>query len=291
MMNHNKEQKRANLYILAGQSNMDGQGFVSDLPDRLTDSRNDAWIYSPNRRDDQQPIDEHGFWDELKPGFGEGFRTDGTRNIHSDRFGPELTFAERIGELSPETPILIYKYAKGGSSIHPDAATDWGCWDPEYERGNGINQWTHFQFHLHRSVELANKRFGSAIPAGIVWHQGESDASHTRGIAEAYQKNLATVVNRMRQELGDMTLPVVVGQISDSMLGRGKRQSTYPFGELVQFAQREFVTNDAYAAVVTAPKNHGFIDAWHYDSQTYIDLGIRFADAMIDLEIGKTVPK
>lgn len=269
-----------NFYILAGQSNMDGKGIVEELPKRLNKTFEKAWIYSPNRRDDQQPVDNRGGWEALRPGHGFGYSTDGSRGFHSGKFGPELSFASKLLENRPEHKVLIYKYAKGGSSIHPDAATDWGCWDPEYNRGNCINQWTHFQYHLHRAIETAEREFGRIVPAGILWHQGESDASHTRSIAEAYGENLAKVINGMRKEIGYKRLPVVVGRISDSMLGRGKRRSTYPFGDIVKLAQKEFTEKDDRAALVNAPGGHGFIDAWHYDSQTYIDLGVRFADAI-----------
>ncbi|CAN5223041.1 hypothetical protein BH23BAC3_BH23BAC3_33740 [soil metagenome] len=81
-----------------------------------------------------------------------------------------------------------------------------------------------------------------------------------------------------------MTLPLVVGQLSDSMAGRGKRKRTYPFGEIIESAQQEFTEQDTNAALVTAPEGHGFIDAWHYDSQTNIDLGARFAEAIAELD-------
>lgn len=273
-----------NLYILAGQSNMDGEGYVDKLPSHLNRVFDNAWIYNPNRRDDQQPVDERGFWEKLRPGHGAGFRTDGSRNYYSEKFGPELSFASKLLEKGPERKILIYKYAKGGSSIHPDAATDWGCWHPDYVQGNGINQWTHFQHHLHRAMETAERKFGLSVPAGIAWHQGESDASHTRTIAKAYGGNLSAVLNMMREKLNNKSLPIAVGQISDSMMGRGKRKQAYPFGGIVKLAQRQFVEQDDHAALVTAPENHGFIDTWHYDSQTYIDLGYRFAGALMDLQ-------
>jgi len=267
---------------------MDGEGIVGELPKRLDKIFENAWIYSPNRRDDQQPVDNRGFWEALRPGHGFGYSTDGSRGFHSGKFGPELSFASKLLENRPEHKVLIYKYAKGGSSIHPDAATDWGCWDPEYNRGNCINQWIHFQYHLHRAIETAEREFGRIVPAGIVWHQGESDASHTRTIANSYHKNLSVLMNRMRDELHDASLPIVIGQISDSMMGRGKRKHTFPFGDVVKTAQREFAENDDHAAIVAAPEGHGFSDAWHYDSETYIELGKRFANAMMDLEnVGK----
>lgn len=285
MKKYEVTQPGLNLYILAGQSNMDGEGSVDDLPPHLNRVFDSAWIYNPNRRDDQNPVDDRGFWERLRPGHGPGFRTDGSRNYYSERFGPELSFASILLEKKPEQKILIYKYAKGGSSIHPDVTTGWGCWDPNYHHGNGINQWTHFQYHLHRALETAEKKFGrTVVPAGIAWHQGESDASQTRTIAEAYGENLSKVLNGIRKEVGYSVLRIAVGQISDSMMGRGKRKQTYPFGDIVKSAQRQFVEQDKHATLVKAPENHGFIDAWHYDSQTYIELGYQFADALMDLQ-------
>lgn len=280
----NERENRYDLYILAGQSNMDGEGLTTDLPDDLSGIQKEAWVYNPNRRNDQQPIDNRGFWEKLRPGHGSGYYTDGRRSLHSKKFGPELSFASRMREKNPDKKLLIYKYAKGGSSIHPGITTGWGCWDPGYDRGNGINQWTHFRYHLHRAIEKAEKKFGHVVPAGIIWHQGESDASHTRTIADAYGVNLSSLLMQMREEAGNPSLPVVVGQISDSMIGRGKRKQTYPFGDTVKSAQRKFVEQDKHSALVTAPEGHGFIDAWHYDSRAYIDFGICFADAMMDLQ-------
>jgi len=276
-------QSGTDFYILAGQSNMDGEGFVADLPVHLGKTFKNAWIYNPNRRDDQQPKERQGRWERLRPGHGAGFRIENDTPVYSDLFGPELSLAEAMSERSANSPILFYKYAKGGASIHPDAGLEWGCWDPDYSRGNGINQWTHFCYHLHRSLKLAEESFGAVRPAGIFWLQGESDASHTRTIAEAYTRNLSRVLNKMREEIGDMTLPVITGQISDSTMGRGKQKTTYPFGDIVKLAQKEFAEQDRHAALVTAPEGHGFIDAWHYDSQTYIDLGYRFAKAIYEL--------
>jgi hypothetical protein len=122
------------------------------------------------------------------------------------------------------------------------------------------------------------------MPAGIVWHQGESDASHTRTIAKSYRVKLTVLMNKMREELHNATSPIVIGQISDSMMGRGKRKNTFPFGDVVKTAQRKFTENDDRSAIVAAPEGHKFIDAWHYDSQTYIELGERFANAMKELQ-------
>jgi len=122
------------------------------------------------------------------------------------------------------------------------------------------------------------------MPASIVWLQGESDASHTRKIAKSYRENLTVLMNRIRDEIHICSLPIVIGQISNSMIGHGKRKNTFPFGDDVKTAKRKFMENDDRFSIVAAPGGHGFIDAWHYDSQTYIELGKRFSDVIKELK-------
>jgi hypothetical protein len=286
----NEDPVTYHLYILAGQSNMDGMGFVSDLTSELNAPQEGTIIYNPTRRDDQQPVQDFGKWEPLQPGHGYGHRyiqeNKAEREVLSGRFGPELSFASRLRELRPQHNIALFKYAKGGSSIHPDTPDDWGCWDPDFDVNSGINQWTHFEHHYRRAT---NKR-GSfeqdaemeLKPGGIVWMQGESDAAYSEKIARAYSVNLEKVIHRMRSLTGKQNLPVVIGQISGT--GMEGSKPALPWAEIVQEAQQTFVEQDANAALVQTPEGHGWLDAWHYDSETYLELGKRFAEAMDRLQ-------
>lgn len=269
---------------MAGQSNMDGMGYNSKLPDELNTRQEETYIYNPNRKDDGQSPEDLGQWTVLEPGHGYGHRFIGDRgqerSIISNRFGPELTFAKRLKELRPSVNIALFKYARGGSSIHPGTTDDWGCWDPGYEK---INQWTHFKHHYRRSTAIddIDGDGGKEMlkPSGIIWMQGESDAAYSREIAEAYAANLKRVIHRIRQLTGNVTLPVVIGRIS----GAGRENSgvpALPWADIVQQAQADFVNQDENAALVSLPDDHGWLDPWHYDSTTYLELGIRFAEAV-----------
>ena len=278
------------LYLLAGQSNMEGMGFVRDLPPSLGGPVEGAAIYHPNRKDDGEPPEGLGCWEQLRPGHGYGHRVDREkgRNLLSDRFGIELSFARKLQQLSAGRRIAIFKYAKGGATIHPNTPDDWGCWDPDYEQDNGINQWSHFSYHYRRAIAFrkvdSHARNENLKPSGILWLQGESDASYTREIAEAYARKLDTLIARMRGLIGNPELPVIIGEISDYVSLEGK--SELPWAPLVQKAQQAFVERDENAALVKAPDDHGWLDRWHYDSRTYIELGKRFADAVHHLEGG-----
>jgi hypothetical protein len=274
--------RTVHVYLLAGQSNMDGLGLVNELPYEYTVPLEDVMIYNPNRRNDQDSIEDEGFWDTLRPGHGSGYGFDATGHKFSDKFGIELSFAKTLRELQPDQSIALFKYAKGGASIHPDAANAYGSWIPDFDRGNGINQWDHFEHHFKRAMSMTDIDGDGVeeklVPAGILWLQGESDAVYTEDIARQYEANLASLMARMREVVGDPQLPIVIARISESMQGPSGILLTY--GDIVRQAQASFVASDPYAAYIDAPVGHGWSDPWHYDSKTYLDLGVSFAKAI-----------
>lgn len=110
------------VYYLGGQSNMEGFGFVSELPEAWLVPHPTARIYEANSTPDNQPVDGRGVWEPAQPGHGLGFRTDGLHNERGDRFGPELAFASRMAVLEPAARVAVIKYARGGSSIAAGAS-------------------------------------------------------------------------------------------------------------------------------------------------------------------------
>jgi hypothetical protein len=52
------------------------------------------------------------------------------------------------------------------------------------------------------------------------------------------------------------------------------------YGELVQYAQEKYVRTDRNAVIVRSTQDYNYSDPYHYDSNGYIDLGEKFADAI-----------
>lgn len=269
------------LYYLGGQSNMDGFGKVSELPEDLRSPIEGVYIFHGNQGIDGQKPDGKGKWSVLQPGHGREFKSDGVTNQYSDCFGSELTFARRLRELHPDRNIAILKYSRGGTCIDPKApaAERFGCWDPDWQGGEGegkdINQYDHFLSAWQQAkADTDIDDDGEAdrlIPVGIVWMQGESD-SVTVPIAKRYEENLSELMETIRNDLGGNDLRIVIGRITD--------WEVWTHGEIVRQAQKAFVDKDGNAALVTSTDKYGASDKWHYDTAGYIDLGKEFADAM-----------
>ncbi len=269
-------------FYLGGQSNMDGYGYVDELPDSLAEPIPNVMIFHGNTAADGEAADGRGVWAPLRAGHGSGFSSDGRENNYSDRFGLELTFAARLRGLFPADHVALIKYSRGGSSIDTTADGN-GTWDPDYDVDNGVNQYDHFLATLRHAFsdrDLDGDGLDDTlVPAGILWMQGESDAGHTSQVAERYEANLTRLVDLMRAAMRIDDLPVVIGRISDS--GRDEDGLVWDHGAVVRDAQTEFVRNDARAALVTATDEYGYSDNWHYDSAGYLDLGVKFADAYL----------
>ncbi|MBN2365487.1 MAG: hypothetical protein EH225_05795, partial [Calditrichaeota bacterium] len=242
-----------------------------------------VFIFHGNTSPDTTEIDGKGIWAELMPGHGYGFTSDGQSNYLSERFGVELTFGRRLKQLMPGENIALIKYARSGSSIDVEAAGKFGCWDPDFSTGNGINQYDHFLATVRNAFAVedidGDGEKDRLIPAGIIWMQGESDGAFTKEIAVRYEANLKELMNMIRAALRMDDIPVVIGQISDS--GQDDKDGmVWNFGHIIRTAQASFAEKDECASLVISTSGYQYSDRWHYDSAGYLDLGNKFAEAV-----------
>lgn len=270
------------LFYLGGQSNMDGFGENFELPNSLKTEFKNVWIFHGNPVPDEEENGGLGKWDVLKPGHGTGFSSDGVQNNLSNRFGIELSFVKKLQALYPNEKIALIKYSRSGSSIDSLAAGQFGSWEMDYKGTNGINQFDNFLTTIREALKTndidGDGKKDLLIPNGIIWMQGESDAAFTEDIANRYYSNLKRLMDLIRASLHTDNLPVVLGKISDSW--NDKDGKVWEYGELVQYAQEKYAKTDKNAAIVRSTRYYKYSDPWHYDSNGYIDLGEKFAEAI-----------
>ncbi len=150
----------------------------------------------------------------------------------------------------------------------------------------GVNQYDH-ALHAIASATAITDIDGDGepdrlIPAGIVWMQGESDAT-TEANAKDYAADLKHLIDLLRAALRADDLPVAIGRISDS--GQDPRDNkVWDQGDTVRAAQASFCESDPAAALVTTTDDYAYSDPYHYDTAGFIDLGRAFADALDSLD-------
>jgi hypothetical protein len=176
------EGRSIEVFILAGQSNMEGRASCGDLPVAIRGVQPAVLFYYADR------------WGLLAPGSSE-------RPAPPDGFGPEISFGHELARADPARRFALIKHTRGGTSLAAD-------WAPRHGR----------EFHAMREKTrraLEELRASGHEPRlrGFVWMQGEKDAAE-KAAAEAYEQNLRALVREVRSVFGEPTLPIVLGRIN-----------------------------------------------------------------------------
>jgi hypothetical protein len=235
------------VFLMAGQSNMVGAGYTSQLKSPYNATQPDVkiWKYT-------------GSWISLSPSFG-----DETDPPLSGRFGPEISFGYTIDHLFPDDDIYLVKYAVNGTTLSYD-------WDPM--RTDGLYN----TLKTRAKAALANlTSAGKAYTiAGMLWMQGETDAKDL-GSANAYQANLEEFITKVRADFSASDMKFVIGRISPPWATYTGKVRT------AQQAVAAKMTNVSWFNTDDLPIMDPNEPNYHYNSAGQIELGIRFANQFV----------
>lgn len=248
------------IFLLAGQSNMDGRGAVADL-------KGDLEAYAKPNPDVlihfsagglRRPLTVSQGFQPLQPGFSGTPGNKSADTLPTKTFGPEVSFGPSIAAALPGKRVLLIKFAEGGTSLARD-------WNPQ-DKGKLYENFIKF---VRGTLETVKNNGDTAEIRGMVWHQGESDAGMPTG---KYQAALTEFIARVRADLGVKDLPFVIGQVYDN----GKRTNIIDD----QKATAQAVANTAF---VDATGLTTFDKGTHFGAQSQIEFGQRYARAMAGL--------
>ena len=293
------------VFILAGQSNMEGKGKVSLLEYQI-----------------EQPETKKLFQHLRKGGLTVGFGSPG-------RIGPELEFGNTVGDHYDQQ-VLIIKTAWGGRSLYRDfrspssgrPAND--VLKPMLEKAQKKKPETTLADikakygasyrAMLEEISSTLKNLKEHFPdytgegyeiAGFVWFQGWNDMISAQYTAE-YAGHMANFIRDVRKDLKAPKLPFVIGQLGVGGLEEASNEKKKAFKD-AQAAPAEFpefkgnvavVKTDQYwdveAAAVYAKGWKKHLDEWnkvgsdypfHYlgSVKTFNRIGKAFAQAILKL--------
>lgn len=170
------------------------------------------------------------------------------KGMPMQRLSPAYSFAQTITNARPNTEIGLVVNALGGTKIV---------------------QWLPNTKLYNEAVTRTHQALKSGKLKGVIWLQGESDADAIR--TNLYLGRLEELVNGIREEFDNQSLPFIVGQFVESE----KRSA---INELMTKVP-SFIP---YSAVVSNKETSSF-DGTHYDSKSAILLGNRYAEEMLTL--------
>jgi hypothetical protein len=213
------------VFILAGQSNMEGQAVVDlsgkdynqgrgTLAELMKDPakaplfahlrgkdgkwavRDDVWV---RYQRENQPL----LAGPLRAGF----------SVYGDphHFGPEWQFGHVVGDAFSQQVLLI-KTAWGGKSLYKD-------FRPPSSGGETGPYYRLMIAQVKEALAMLQKDFpayrsqGHEL-AGFVWYHGWNDGVDPKHAVPEYQDNLANLIRDVRKDLNAPKLPVVIGEIT-----------------------------------------------------------------------------
>lgn len=284
-------EKPVQVFLLAGQSNMEGHGEITLNPkknegkgtlEHLVKSEATAAKYKHLLGKDGQWAEREdvqiwylGRKGSLKPGYG----------AKEDLIGPELAFGHVVGEAI-DAPVLLIKTAWGGKSLAKDfrPPSSGGEVGPFYKEMIKLTRevmgeaGTLFPQFKGRKLQLA----------GFGWHQGWNDRVN-QSYNDEYEKNMANFIRDVRKELETPGLPFVIGETGMSGNGEKHPRALSLMKAQAAVAQYDefkgnvaFVgTKDFFRPAELSPQSQEY--HWNRNAETYYLIGQGMGQAMLKL--------
>ena len=280
------------VYLLGGQSNMQGNGKLADLtPAQRTPPKN---VFFWNGK----------AFEPLVPGK--------TRHGKKRHFGPEIGFASVMAKESEKTGRKVFLIKHSASGMPLDSGWDGGSPDNSSWKGdppapnrktfypglsaNDPNQgklYKNGMLPVYQKAIAALKSQGYQVKIrGFAWMQGEQD-SKAELSAGRYAKSLRRLRDRVAEDLGmahGKDLPFVFGQV----LPHTPALKRFTARKMIRSQQaaadmdsgsHDAITNAQMVSTDNCPLNK---DTVHYNAEGQMKLGAAFAKKLLQLESKKT---
>lgn len=274
------------VFILAGQSNMEGQGVVSMDGERDYNGGKGNLVWSMKHSKSAEKMkklkNEKGEWvvrDDVQISFKvrekvlKGGLTVGyTGYGGSSHIGPELGFGFVMGDYFKE-PVLLIKTAWGGKSLYVD-------FRPPSSGGQVGPYYTKMVEEVRAALaELGGQKYEIA---GFYWQQGWNDMCTAPAIPE-YAQNLVNLVSDLRKEFKVPNMPVVVGELGNG--GPVEKGAMAEFRKAQEEGTKQiknalFVKTTDFARPPEMSPNVGHGHHWCGNAESYFLIGEAAGEGM-----------
>ena len=294
--------KTFRVFLIAGQSNMQGQGVVDlDHPKyynggkgtlvRIMEQTKTPILYKHLR-------DRDGKWVERKDAMiryrnKQGVMTGGVSigftgygSMHNrHHIGPELQIGHRLGNHLKE-PVLLIKTAWGGKSLHKD-------FRPPSAGGVTGEYYSKMLAEVDEALSNYDNEFSllkGMKPewGGFIWFQGWNDMFDKDALAE-YEQNLVHLIKDFRVHLKQPSLPVVIGELGNLGKEAGKNMQSIRDAQRKACDRKEwkgtvsFVETISFARPNADSPNVGHGHHWFGNAESYFLIGDALGKSMVGL--------
>ena len=275
------------VFILAGQSNMEGQGVVSMNHPRYYNGGKGNLVWSTEHSASKDKMrhlkDADGKW-VVRSDVEISFKVRGTVRKGgltvgytgyggSSHIGPELQFGHVMGDFLEE-PVLLIKTAWGGKSLYKD-------FRPPSSSGEVGPCYTQMIQEIHDALEaLGDEEYEIR---GFVWMQGWNDMCTEPAVPE-YADNLVNLAADIRREFKSPELPIIIGELGNGGAAKpGSRMQTFREAQKRGAERIEnalFVMTEEFARPRELSPNIGHGHHWYGNAESYFLIGHALGEGM-----------
>ena len=297
--------KKLKVFILAGQSNMEGKGVVSfdDPADYNGGKGNLEYVmqHSPLKSKYRHLKDGSGNWtvrddvwiryvrpggQVMKGGLSIGYTNFGGKS----HIGPELQIGHVLGDMLDEQVLLI-KTAWGGAALH---LQEGNSFHPPSSSGPTGNRYEQMLGEVREALDNLDKEFsgyndrGYEI-AGFIWFQGWNDAYGPASALDEYETNLTNLIRDVRDAWNVPNLPVVIGETGNDgdnvgATMRKLRKAQEAVTKRSEFSGTvAFVPTTDFARPADESPNPGHGHHWYGNAESYFLIGHALGKEMTSL--------
>ena len=184
----------------------------------------------------------------------------------SGGFGPEIGLARTL-TAREHRPLAIVKAAFSGTGLRMD-------WNPASKEADGACYRALVE-EVRKAVADGKSNGKSFRIRAFAWVQGESDANAND--APLYEKRLGELVEALRKDLGASQMVALIGV--NTNFGNGKNT----FMPRIIEAQQA-LCGHLPGSIYVDTAGSTYANAAHFDTAGTVDLGVRYAKALIRAE-------
>ncbi len=265
-----QENKQIDVYLIGGQSNATGQGYMKNIPPDFEIDKSVHFFYSSELGGGGKAME----WGPLCQA-----------SETPDKFGVELSLGTKLKHLKPEREIALIKHGLSGSNLYYQWApgkhkNDTESFGPEFKK---------FIYTVEVGLkELEAKGFDPRIKA-MIWIQGEADARDIAGLENSrnYGTNLNHFIKRVREQLNVPKMLFVYAYVIpiplDRFTGReevreAQRNVDQNSGHNLALDRAFVVETDDLPLRFDEPNSPYPDDKVHFNTFGLLKLGERFAN-------------
>lgn len=271
MFSQSESFKKIDVFLIGGQSNATGQGYMRNIPRSFEVDTSVMFYYSKYLNKGKNSKQ----WLPLCQA-----------SETKDKFGVELSLGTLLQKEYPNRKIALIKHALSGSNLYEQ-------WNPGNREGEVQGEeYATFIRTVREGLSKLQEMGYKPVLRAMVWQQGEADARDIAGLEKSrlYGKNLNNFIRQVRVDLNMEDMLFVYGSVMPlsaprftgrDLVRRAQKEVAEDSGTGLSLRNAVWINADDLQMICSDYETPFREDDVHLGTFGILELGKRFAQEII----------